>query len=636
MILSCNKIKKNYGAETILDDVTFNLEDNEKMAIVGVNGAGKTTLFKILIGEISKDGGDFSFAKNSNIGYIAQINKLIIDKSVYDVVLEAFNELIDLEQQLNELQYKINMATENESIHLADKYSKLNEKYVTDGGYLYKSLVKGALIGLGFTEDDFSRNYNTLSGGEKTRVHLAKLLVSNNDILLLDEPTNHLDIKAIQWLENYLKNYKKAVVIISHDRYFLDNIVTKIIEIEHKKSKVYNGNFTDYSVQKEINREIELAKYLNQQKEKVRQEEVIRTLKSYNREKSVKRARSREKALSKMELLDKPLEAPSTMKFEITPLIQSGNDVLQCIKLKKSYENDDTLFINVDFNVYRGDKIAVIGDNGAGKSTLIKIITNQIEATSGEVNLGTNVNIGYYDQENTNLDERLTIFEEIHNANPKLTNTEIRNTLATFVFTGDDVHKKIGSLSGGEKGRVSLCKLMLSSANLLILDEPTNHLDMFSKEILENAINCYEGTVIYISHDRYFINNTAQKIFRLHNKNIDIYNGSYDDYIETLEKSNVNVVQYNNIANTNNETISTKLDYKQQKELQAQDRKKKKEFEKLEARIEELEALIIECDEIMATEEVYTNSVLSHEYYDKKVSYENELEAKYELWSTFN
>ncbi|MFV0519677.1 MAG: ABC-F family ATP-binding cassette domain-containing protein [Lachnospirales bacterium] len=626
MILSCNKVCKSYGATDILKDVTFLVNEKEKVGVIGVNGAGKSTLFKMILNEISKDSGEISFKKNISIGYLAQNFESDTMDTIFDVALSAFEDLIKLEQDLNDIQYAITNDPTNK--RLIERYDVLNHEFSQNDGYMYKSIAKGVLIGLGFTEDELTRRFNTLSGGEKTRVLLGKILISNNDILLLDEPTNHLDIAGIEWLEAYLKNYRKAILIISHDRYFLDNVIDKVVEIENTKCEIYNGNYTTYSIQKEINREIQLTHYINQQKEVARQEEIIRTFRSYATERAIKRAKSKEKLLAKMELVEAPLNLPSTMSLNIKPSIQSGNDVIKVSELKKGYDGEAPLFSDLNFQIYREDKIAVIGDNGAGKSTLIKIITGKVKEDFGVVNFGVNVNIAYYDQEHQDLSEHKTIFEEISDFNPRLNNQEIRNALATFVFTGDDVLKKISTLSGGEKGRVALCKLMLSNANCLILDEPTNHLDMFSKEVLENAINNYTGTIIYISHDRYFINNTATKIFQLSNKTLNIYEGNYDNFIEKSRLFSENSVNYTSYAKKSN----SKEDFLKQKEEQASQRKALRQLENCENRIEELEFLINECDVELAKKEVYTNSSLTQEIFVKKTEYSNELENLYEEW----
>ncbi len=626
MILACNKICKSFGVTEILKDITFNINETEKVAIVGVNGAGKSTLFKIILNEISKDSGEVSFKKNASIGYLAQNFVSNTDDTVYDIALSAFQTLIELEESLKEVQYALANDPTNEK--LIEKYDTYNHEFSQKDGYMYKSIAKGALIGLGFSEEDLTRTFKSLSGGEKTRVLLAKILISNHDILLLDEPTNHLDIAGIEWLENYLKAYKKAILIISHDRYFLDNVVSKVIEVENQRCEVYNGNYTDFSVQKEINREIQLSHYINQQKEVARQEEIIRTFRSYATEKAIKRAKSKEKLLAKMELVEAPLSIPTTISLSIKPSIQSGNDVLFAEGLKKEFIEDSPLFEDVSFKIYREDKVALIGGNGTGKSTMVKIIMDLLPQNAGTLTFGTNVNVAYYDQEHQDLSDHKTIFEEISDFNPRLTNQEIRNALASFVFTGDEVFKKIGTLSGGEKGRVALCKLMLSTSNFLILDEPTNHLDMFSKEILENAINNYTGTIFYISHDRYFINNTATKIFELKNKKLNFFEGNYDNFLEKSRHIQDNSVEYTSYK----EISSSKNDFLKQKEEQANLRKKSKRIETCELKIYELESLIKECDEELSKEEVYSNLTLTQEIYTKKTNYSEELEKLYIEW----
>ena len=457
------------------------------------------------------------------------------------------------------------------------KYSDLQYKFELMDGYSYKSRIKGVLKGLGFTEDDFDRPVKSLSGGQKTRVYLGSLLLSKPDLLLLDEPTNHLDIESIAWLEDFLRSYTGAVLIISHDRYFLDKIVTKTIEIENKKSHIYEGNYSFYAKNKEINRQIEQHHFVQQQKEIKHQEDVITKLRSFNREKSIKRAESRQKQLEKMEVVNRPENLPDKMRLKLTPKITSGNDVLHAEGLSKSFDNK-TLFSNLDIDIKRGEKTAIVGPNGIGKSTLLKILLGKAEKTTGEIKWGTNVHVGYYDQEQHNFNENNTIFQEISDTYPEMTNGEIRNVLAAFVFEGDDVFKLISSLSGGEKGRISLAKIMLSKANCLILDEPTNHLDIFSKEILENAINNYEGTVLYVSHDRYFINKTATKIIELSKDGVKEYLGNYDYYIEKKNTAKREEMLFGDKTHQpeKQEISETKLSYQEQKEQQAKERKLKK------------------------------------------------------------
>ena len=535
MILAVNHIEKSYGIDTILENITFHIEEREKTAIVGVNGAGKTTLFRILTGEISSDGGDVFLKKETTMGYMAQNQQIESSRTIYEEMLSVFEKILTAEVRLREM--------ENEMTHLSGKalsdmmedYAALQHEFEQNDGYSYKSRLKGVLKGLGFGEDEFDRPLSQLSGGQKTRVYLGKLLLSKPDLLLLDEPTNHLDIASIEWLEDFLKTYDGSVLIISHDRYFLDKIVTKVVEIENRKSTVYNGNYTAYMNQKAINRDIQQKAYENQQRELKRQEEVIRTLKAFNREKSIKRAESREKMLEKVERIDRPDSLPSQMRLTLTPRIISGSDVLHAEELSKSY-GGQRIFRHVNLDIKRGENVAIIGPNGVGKSTLFKMLLGEVPSDSGLMRFGTNVHVGYYDQEQQKLDSNKTIFDEISDTYPTLTAGEIRNMLAAFVFTEDDVFKQVSSLSGGEKGRVSLAKIMLSKANLLMLDEPTNHLDMFSKEVLEDALNRYEGTVVYISHDRYFINQVATGILEFGESDVQFYGMNYAQYLEEIKR----------------------------------------------------------------------------------------------------
>lgn len=634
MIFACKDIQKSYGIDTILEKVSFNIEDREKVAIVGVNGAGKTTVFKIITGEISADNGDMFIRKDASMGYLAQ--NFVIDKNitVYEEMLSVFNNIMDMEKNLRDMENKMANVSEAELPKFMEQYSRLSHDFEQLDGYSYKSRIKGVLKGLGFTEEEYNKPLNTLSGGQKTRVHLGKLLLTQPDLLLLDEPTNHLDIDSLVWLEDFLRSYPKAVLIISHDRYFMDRIVTKVIEIENKKSTIYEGNYSYYAEQKEINRQIQLKQYINQQKEIKHQEEVIRTLRSFNREKSIKRAESREKALEKMERVERPENLPDKMRLTLTPRITSGNDVLHAENLSKSFP-DKTLFSGVNFDVRRSEKVAIIGPNGVGKSTLFKMLLGKVKYDSGEIKLGTNVNIGYYDQEQQTLDETKTIFQEISDTYPNMTNGEIRNVLAAFVFTGDDIFKTIGSLSGGEKGRISLAKIMLSEANLLMLDEPTNHLDMFSKEILENAINSYEGTVIYISHDRYFINRTAERILDLNPYGVTEYLGNYDYYLEKKAEKEREAIEAS-IANPSIQSpiieSNTKIDWKKQKEEQAKERKIQNKIKKIEEEIEKTENKINELSELLFDEKISCDAGKAKDIFDEKTALEEKLEKLFEEW----
>ncbi len=637
MILAARQLQKSYGIDVILEKITFHLEEREKAAVVGVNGAGKTTLFRILTGETAPDGGELFLKKDVSVGYLAQNQKIESDRTIYEEMLSVFRKIMETESKLREME---NEMGQYEGQELSDKmaeYAALQLFFEQNDGYGYQSRLRGVLKGLGFSEKDWNRPMNQLSGGQKTRVWLGRLLLSRPDLLLLDEPTNHLDIASIEWLEDFLRSYSGAVLIISHDRYFLDRIVTKVVEIENKKSTVFNGNYTFYSQQKEILRESQQKAYDLQQKEIKRQEEVIRTLRAYNREKFIKRAESREKALDKMERLDRPEALPDQMRLTLTPQIISGSDVLHAENLSKTY-NGHKVFQNVFFDIRRGDKVAVIGPNGVGKSTLFKMLLKEVSSDSGLIRFGTNVHVGYYDQEQQKLDEGKNIFDEIADTYPTLTAGQIRNVLAAFVFTNDDVFKPISALSGGEKGRVSLAKIMLSKANLLMLDEPTNHLDMFSKEVLEDAINCYEGTVFYISHDRYFINRTAEKILELTREGVVQYAGNYDYYLEkkaerernAAEKLKENPPAAQPLKAAAQPASDTKNDWLRQKEQQAAERKLANKIARIETEIEETEAAIARADADMAA--ASSDYTRAQEIFEQKTALEEKLETLYAAW----
>ncbi|MFR7763466.1 MAG: ribosomal protection-like ABC-F family protein, partial [Eubacterium sp.] len=573
MILSCNHISKSYGVETILNDCSFFINDNEKAAIVGNNGAGKSTIMKIIMGELSPDEGNVIIGKDKTIGYLAQYQDLGSDTTIYEEVKSVKQNLIDMEQKLLEYEKEMAKVSGDELSKLIETYTNLEHRFQLLNGYSYKSEIEGVIKGLGFTEDDFNKSVGNLSGGQKTRVALCKLLLEKPDIIMLDEPTNHLDLNSIKWLETYLLNYNGAVLIIAHDRYFLDKIVSKVIEIENHKAHVYSGNYSDFAVKKQELRVATMNAYLKQQSEIKHQEEVIAKLRSYKQEKFYKRAESREKQLEKIDIIEKPEELKNNMTIKLEPDIVSGNDVLSVEDLEKSYNT--LLFKNISFEIKRGEHVAIIGDNGTGKTTILKIINGLVDADSGMIKLGTNVHIGYYDQEQHNLTDENTLFEEIANSYPNMTNTKIRNTLAAFMFTGEDVFKRVSDLSGGEKGRLSLAKLMLSEANLIILDEPTNHLDMASKEILENAINNYTGTVLYVSHDRYFINQTASRILELTNTKLINYLGNYDYYEEKKEELTATFAPKEEKAKAEKTTSSNKQDYLERKAEAARIRKLK-------------------------------------------------------------
>lgn len=531
MILSCSNITKSFGTESVLEHVSFHIEEREKAAIVGINGAGKSTLLKIIVGELLPDEGTVVTAKGKTLGYLAQHQDLDSSRTIYDELLEVKRPVLEMEERLRRLELQMKHSKGEELEELYGTYSRLNHEFELANGYAWQSEITGVLKGLGFLEEEFSKPVCALSGGQKTRVSLGRLLLTKPDIILLDEPTNHLDMESIAWLENYLLNYQGTVIIVAHDRYFLDRVVTKIVELDNGKATVFQGNYSAYSEKKAMLRASLIKAYLNQQQEIRRQEEVIAKLRSFNREKSIKRAESREKLLNKMEILEKPTQVNDAMHITLEPDITSGSDVLTVRGLSKGFGGQQ-LFSDVDFEIKRGERIAIIGNNGTGKTTILKIINGIVPADAGEIRLGARVHIGYYDQEHHVLHNEKTLFEELSDAYPSMNNTQIRNVLAAFLFTGDDVFKLIGDLSGGEKGRVSLAKLMLSEANFLILDEPTNHLDITSKEILENALNHYTGTVLYVSHDRYFINRTATRILDLTHNTLVNYIGNYDYYLE--------------------------------------------------------------------------------------------------------
>lgn len=629
MILSCNNISKSFGTDVIIKSCSFNIEDHEKAAIVGINGAGKSTLLKIITGIEPADTGLVTLAKDKTLGYLSQQQNLNSDNTIYDELLSVKQYILDMEAQLRSIENQMKSADDTALETLMKKYSDLNHEFELNNGYAYKSEITGVLKGLGFSEEDFTLNVNTLSGGQKTRVALGRLLLSKPDIILLDEPTNHLDMESISWLENYLLNYSGAVLIVAHDRYFLDKIVSKIIELDNGNATVFSGNYTDYASKKAILRNMQLKEYLNQQREIKHQEEVITKLKQFNREKSIKRAESREKMLNKMEFVDKPEILNDKMDIKLEPNVISGNDVLTVDNLTKGFDGT-VLFDNISFQIKRGERVALIGSNGTGKTTILKLINGIIPADSGSIYLGAKVNIGYYDQEHHVLDPDKTIFDEIRDAYPDLNNTQIRNTLAAFLFTNEDVFKYIRDLSGGERGRVSLAKLMLSNANFLILDEPTNHLDITSKEILENALNSYTGTVLFVSHDRYFINSTATRIIELANKTVVNYIGNYDYYLEKKDILGAKPIT-NNTSKSSSSAIS-KLNWQEEKVKQAQQKKIKNEIKRTEERMALIEAEIEELDNMYADPAISSDTAKLMEIHTRKEALSKELDELYDKW----
>mgnify|MGYP000547271483 FL=1 len=638
MILSCQNISKAFVENQVLKNVSFHIEDHEKAAIVGINGAGKTTLLRIIVGEMTPDDGQVVLAKDKTLGYLAQNSTVDTSHTIYEELLSVKADLLRLEEKIRECENNMKHAEGDALEDLMKQYTSLTHAFETGGGYLYRSELVGVLKGLGFTEDEFSKPVATLSGGQKTRVALGRLLLQNPNLIILDEPTNHLDMNSIAWLETYLLNYKGAVLIVSHDRYFLDRIAGKVIEIDQSKATTFMGNYSDYAVKKEQLRVAAWNAYMNQQREIKHQEEVIEKLKSFNREKSIKRAESREKMLDKIEVIEKPSEVRTDMKLTLTPRILSGNDVLTVEHLSKSFDSHK-LFTDVNFEIKRGEHVAIIGDNGSGKTTLLKILNGLVPADQGTFRLGSNVEIGYYDQEHHVLHSEKTLFEEISDDYPYLNNTQIRNVLAAFLFTGEDVFKRISDLSGGERGRVSLAKLVLSNANFLILDEPTNHLDIMSKEILEDALNGYEGTILYVSHDRYFINRTAHRILDLTEGQFISYVGNYDYYLEKHDTV-MAAIEANAPQNADADSAvaakaaesEVKLDWKAQKEEQARLRKKENDLKKCEEKIAELEARISEIDTEMSDPTIGTQVAKLQELSKEQTSCQEQLEKLYEQW----
>ena len=630
MILSVQNIDKAFLEKSVLQNVSFHIEENEKAAIVGINGAGKTTLLKIIVGSMQPDNGVIALAKNATLGYLAQNANVDGNNTLYDELLSVKRSLVLLEGKIAKAEHDMKESTGTALASLMDSYALMTHQFEMDGGYLYKSEITGVLKGLGFEETDFTKTVDTLSGGQKTRIALGKILLQKPDLIILDEPTNHLDLNSISWLETYLLNYKGAVIIVSHDRFFLDRIASKVIEIDQTKATTFTGNYTAYASKKEQLLEAALHAYLNQQREIKHQEEVIEKLRSFNREKSIKRAESREKMLDKIEVVDKPAEVHADMKLNLSPHKLSGNDVLTIRGLSKSF-GENHLFSGLDMDIKRGEHVAIIGDNGTGKTTLLKIINELLPPDTGSVALGSNVEIGYYDQEHHVLHSDKTLFDEILDDYPTLTNTEVRNTLAAFLFTGDDVFKRICDLSGGERGRVSLAKLMLSNSNFLILDEPTNHLDILSKEILESAINKYTGTVLYVSHDRYFINRTATRILDLTAHTFVNYIGNYDYYLEKKENM---ISSISTEDSTEIDESLSKLDWKAQKEQLANKRKQENALKKCEEDIEKLETLLQDIENQMVQPEVATDVAALNELTKKQSQAQTDLELLYAKWET--
>lgn len=634
MILSVSHISKSFGDNSVLSDVSFLVNEHEKVALIGRNGAGKSTLFKIITGEVSADEGVATVAKDARLGYLAQHQDISGDRSVYEEVRAVKDRIWAMEAKMRDLEESMKHADGDALASMYREYNAVSHEYEQANGYSAGSEVVGVLRGLGFSENDWDKKTSVLSGGQKTRVALAKLLLETPDILLLDEPTNHLDLNSVAWLETFLANYKGAVLIVSHDRYFLNKIVTKVVEIDHMKSMVFPGNYDEFAAKKAMIREAQRKAYEKQQAEIRHQEEVIAKLRSFGREKAIKRAESREKVLEKMEKLDRPVTEERGMTLKLSPRMESGKDVLMISGLAKSF-GSQTLFSGIDLTIHKGEKVALLGDNGTGKTTLLKIVRDLVAPDRGTVRFGAKVCVGYYDQEQQNFNEENSLFEEISDAYPGMSNAEIRNTLAAFCFTGDDVYQKISSLSGGERGRLSLAKLMLSEANLLLLDEPTNHLDIIGREILEDAIRAYTGTVFYVSHDRYFVNRTATRVLELTRSTILSYDGNYDDYLNFKERKEAAVFGTESTASAgpaNAPETESKLDWKEQKEAQAQKRKLQNRIAALEQTIERCETRISEIDDLMASPEVCTNSLRLNELGTEREALEEELLSAMTEW----
>ncbi len=633
MILSVNNISKAFSEENVLQDVSFHMNEHDKAALIGRNGTGKTTLLKIIIGQLQSDSGSVILSKDTTIGYLAQHQELSSERTIYDEVLSMKAHIMDLERKMRRLEEDMKHLAGDALENAYKEYHRATHQFEMENGYAYRSEVVGVLKGLGFGEEAFATPVATLSGGEKTRVALAKLLLSSPDLILLDEPTNHLDLASIAWLETYLMNYKGSVLIVSHDRYFLNRIVNRVIELENGRSQMFLGNYDAFYEKKAQLRESLRRRYENQQREIKHQQEVIDRLRSFNREKSIKRAESREKLLNRMELVDAPAEDAPSMSLQLTPCIRSGNDVLTLDRVSKSF-GANALLQDVSFLIRRGEKVAILGDNGTGKTTLLKILRGMLPYDSGDIRYGAKVETGYYDQEQQNLAENKTIFEELQDTYPDMNNTQIRSTLAAFLFTGDDVYKQIKALSGGERGRVSLAKLMLSHSNFLILDEPTNHLDIDSKEILEEAIRAYTGTVLYVSHDRYFVNQTATRILDLTHKTLVSYDGNYDQYLEQRER--METALFGAVAQTTSSTSNVqteaKLDWMEQKEQQAKRRKLQNQLAQLERDIDRYETRIREIEDEMQKPEICTNSYELGKLAEEQSSLEEKLLDAMTAW----
>lgn len=632
IVLSCNNLNKSFGIDSILENVSFTVNEGDKVGIIGVNGTGKTTLFKVISGIYGYDSGDIYTSKDCEIGYLEQNTNFHSNNTIFEEVLEVFKDLIDMESYLRNLEIKIAEESANPNSSQLEKimneYSHKLEEFSELNGYGYKSEAKGVLKGLGFSDEDMDKPISILSGGEKTRVLLGKLLLKKPTLLLLDEPTNHLDSDAIEWLEIFLKQYRGTVILISHDRYFLDQVVNRVFEIHNKKLKSYNGNYSDFVKLSAVEKEIEKKKFEDQQKEIKKQEESIERLKAYGREKHLKRARSKEKALSKVDVLDKPDGDRKRARIEFNPSVTSGNDVLQVRDVSMGY-GERILFKDLNLDIYRGEKVALIGANGIGKSTLFKVIMNELQPLSGNIKFGTNVNVSYFHQEQKTLNLDNTIIDEIWENNTHLTQTALRSMLGAFLFENEEVFKKISTLSGGERARVAILKLILSNANFLLLDEPTNHLDIDSKEVLEEALSGYTGTIFTISHDRYFLNTVVDKVLVLDKDGICEYLGNYDYYIEKKKQVYEMSLMEEKEEKTKTQIKDEKRKEREQREAQKKNRHK---IQQIETEIQETEIKIEELDMLLCQEEIYSNPDKAKDVSQEKISFEDKLSSLYEQW----
>ncbi|MDF2949331.1 MAG: transporter, ATP-binding protein [Sedimentibacter sp.] len=632
IVLSCNNVSKAYVVDNIIENISFTINDNERVGLIGLNGAGKTTLFKILTENSELDSGEIYKAKGKKLGYLRQNTNIESNMSIMDEMLTIFDDVIKLEESLHNLSHKISSFTESDNqedlAELMDSYARMSEQFEEKEGYSFKSLIRGVLRGLGFSDVEFDKPINLLSGGQKSRVMLAKLLLEKADILLLDEPTNHLDINAISWLEKYIKDFKGAVILISHDRYFLDNTVDRIFLMENKSLKTYNGNYSEFMKKRKTELEQELRQYDEYEKEIERQEEMIKRLHAYGSKRNIRQAFSRQKALDKIKKMDKPTVDSKRVKLRFTPKVKSGRDVLSVENLSVNY-NEHQVFNNIFLNIYKGERVGIIGPNGIGKSTLLKVIANKLYEFRGTVNIGHYVHIGYYDQEQTNLDSESTVIDEIWDYNPNLNYYEIRTMLAQFLFNGDDMYKIISDLSGGEKGRLSLLKLMTSNANFLLMDEPTNHLDIDSKEVLEDALLNYEGTILVVSHDRYFLNKVANKIYDMSKDGVFQYLGNYDYYIQKkaeLEEEDDEIV----VSKTKTQLNAEK---KKERENIKDRQQREKILKKLEEEIEMHENKISELELALCQPSTYSDKVLIIELNENLNTYKSNLESLYTQWT---